>query len=145
MTQDVAFTSYLSENALTSSTPYTASFVLPRIPLMDNRADSPVTSMIGMYWGVQSTFDKSRNTNRDYVDCVRAKPASFDESSKVYQYLFSLDDVSASVTNGKIVEKFGASWKEGNRYLNQSVTSNNGLDVLLSKFNKNNDDTITYF
>jgi hypothetical protein len=137
--QAVTFTSYLdsSDNALTGATPYTASFALPRIPLMDNKTNSPVSSLSGMYWGVKSTLSNTRKTNKDYVDYVRAKPETFDNDSAVYQYLFSLDDVSASVkTNGTIIEASGASWKEGNRYNGKSITANKGIDVLLSKFNK---------
>ncbi len=131
----VALTQHLANNDITGAAPYTASFAMPKIDLVDSNSDSPVSSLAAMYWGVKTTVDATKTYNTDYVDFVRATPASF--SATKHQYLFSLDDVSASLDSSElVVESSGASWQEGNRLSGSSITANYTIDKLLNKFNK---------
>jgi hypothetical protein len=133
-TSGTAASAQLAGNNITGAYIYSASFLMPQIPLLDSKANSPVSSLSAVYWGVKSTVDATKTINADYPDFVRATPATF--TATKYQYMFSLDDVSASVSNGAIVESGGASWAQGNRLAGTSVTANNTIDVLLSKFDQ---------
>lgn len=121
-------------NNITGASAYTASFAMPRMPLLDSRANSPVPSMSSVYWGVKTTVDKTKKNNADYQDYVRTEPATF--SATRTQFLFSLDDVSGTVSGTTILEASGASWQPGNRLSGDSITAVSDTDVLLSKFNK---------
>ena len=133
-TTGMTATAQLAGNYITGAAAYTASFAMPKIPLLDSKANSPVSSLSSVYWGVKSTLDSGKFVNPDYVDYVRVTPETF--TATKYQYLFSLDDVSGSVDGTTIVEASGASWQEGNRRTGLSITANHGIDVLLTKFNK---------
>jgi len=133
-TSGTAASAQLAGNSITGAYIYSASFLMPQIPLLDSKANSPVSSLSALYWGVKSTVGATKTINADYPDFVRAIPATF--TATKYQYMFSLDDVSASVSNGAIVEASGASWTQDNRRAGTSVTANNTIDVLLSKFDQ---------
>lgn len=131
-----ALTTVLSTNHITGAAAYTASFAMPRIPLLASKSGSPVPSLSAVYWGVKTTVDNTKRVNEDYQDYVRTEPATF--SATKNQYLFSLDDVSGAVSAGVVVEAAGASWQQGNRLSGNSITANvsGGIEVLLKKFNK---------
>jgi hypothetical protein len=131
-------------NHITGAAAYTASFAMPKLQLLSSNSDSSVSSYSALYWGAMTTVSGTRKENADYKDFVRATPADFGANT-VYQYLFSLDDVSASLAgtgmDATIVEASGASWTQNNRASGSSVTANpavsgSGVDVLLKTFNK---------
>ena len=135
-TTGVALVEYLANNSITGAYSYTASFKLPEIPLLDSKSSSPVSSLSSLYWGVKTTLSNTKKVNDDYVDYVRSQPAFASGAPTKIQYLFSLDDVSGSVDGTTIVEASGASWQEGNRLTGSSITANNPISTLLTKFNK---------
>lgn len=124
----------LVNDVVSGATAFTASFAVPQIPLLVSSSNSPVSSLSAIHWGVQTTLDNSRTVNPDYADYVRVLSVDF-TGTKV-QYLFSLDDVSGTVSSGVISEGGEVVWAQGNRLAGKSITANNGIEVLLNKFNK---------
>lgn len=130
----------LTGNTAVAATQFTASFEMPRLPLLDSTANTPVTSFNGIYWGVKTTQDATRKLNPDYAEYVRTNPSTFTATKT--QFLFSLDDVSASLNTGTspvtINDSLAAGWKETNRSTGVSVTAqvSGGIDVLLKKFDR---------
>lgn len=122
------------QGTVSGATAFTASFAVPQIPLLVSSSNSPVSSLSAVCWGVQTTLNNSRTANPDYSDYVRI--LSVDFTGTKAQYLFTLDDVSGTVSNNIISEGSGAVWAQGNRLAGKSITANNGIDVLLNKFNK---------
>jgi hypothetical protein len=125
--------------ALTGNNNYTASFLLPEIPLLTSSADSIVPSLNSIYWGFKTNVLKTKKHNKDIVDYVRALPAGYVGSA--YQFVFSLDDVSGSISGSTIVASTASTWVQGNRATGASITSqastgSDGSSLLLSKFNK---------
>ena len=129
-----ALTGVLAGNSITGALAYSASFALPEMPLLDSTSNSVAPSFTSTYWGLQTTLDGSRKMNKDIQDYFRAAPATFTATKK--QFLFTLDDVSGTVSNDVIIEASGAAWEEGNRASGDSITAQAGVDVLLTKFNK---------
>lgn len=133
-TSGVTLTGVLAGNSITGALAYTASFAMPKMPLLAASSVSTAPSFSSLYWGIQTNLDSSRKVNKDFQDYVRAAPATFTATRT--QFLFSLDDISGAVSNGDVVESAGASWAEGNRASGVSVTAQAGVDALLEKFNK---------
>lgn len=127
----------LAGNDLTGAIAFTASFIMPEVPLLTASANSPVSSLSSVYWGVQTTLDGVRTPNKDYKDFVRVMPSAFNPSSAKHQFLFSLDDVSGTVSGGVVSVGNPAGWAPGNRLTGSSITAQtNDLKVLLDTFNK---------
>ena len=138
----------LSDNYITGAGAlgqFTASFAFPDLPILSDYADSSVygNSLSAVYWGLQTNLDGVTKMNEDIKDYIRVLPADFKTVSGSAQFMFSLDDVSGTLTgsgdSAVIKESDGAGWQQDNRYQNKSITANeNGLGVktLLKKFNK---------
>jgi len=121
--------------AITSSAPYTASFVLPELPLLETSQDSLSPSLTDTYWGLKTNVDNTRKYNEDLRDLLREKFVSFPilpSATTKYSFMFSLDDVKLTGSN--------AAWAEGNRYAGTSLTavsaSSTLTDAILNRFNK---------
>lgn len=129
---------------ITSASPFTASFALPQIPLLDTSADSSVPTLSSVYWGLKTNVGVTKKANKDLVDYVRSQPKLYNAST--YQFLFTLDDVSGSLTGSDslgwtIENSKTGSWAIGNRATGKSLTAtgytgSNGQSLLLTKFNK---------
>ena len=129
-------------NQITGACEYSASFSMPRIPLLTTSDNSPVPSYSSLFWGVQTSLYGTRKINRDYKDYVRTQPVWTSKPAQ-YQFLFSLDDVSGSIVGKDISQTVTASWSEGNRAAGKSITSYSsgtlqGIEILLRKFDKFN-------
>lgn len=124
----------LVDDTVSGATAFTASFAAPQIPLLVSASNSPVSSLSSVYWGLQSTLDNSRTPNDDYADYVRVLSKDFNDDK--VQYLFSLDDISGTVSSSVVLEGDPVVWKQGNRLSGVSITALNDISVLLNKFNK---------
>lgn len=128
---------------------FTASFVLPQLPLLTTSDDAAVPSLSAVYWGLKTNVGNTKKYNKDLIDYVRPQPAGYVATK--YQFLFTLDDVSASVSEAtfgggtgtykKIDSNVAATWALGNRATGQSLTSlgitgSDGSSILLTRFNK---------
>jgi len=125
--------------AITGNNNYTASFVLPEVPLLTSSADSVVPSLASLYWGFKTNVATTKKHNKDIVDFVRASPVN--SAPSTYQFVFSLDDVSGSISGSTIIANTASVWTEGNRTAGTSITAqgftgSDGSSLLLSKFNK---------
>lgn len=128
--------------AITGNSAFTASFALPEIPLLTSASLSPAASFASVFWGLKTNYANVKKHNKDMIDYVRATANNW--LPVKHSFLFSLDDISASVDNGRIVTSAGASWKEGNRanavsltaQQNGTLVSANGSRLILSTFNK---------
>lgn len=133
-TSGVTLTGVLAGNFITGALAYTASFAMPKMPLLASTSNSTAPSFTSTYWGIQTNLDASRKVNKDFQDYLRSEPATFTATKT--QFLFTLDDISGTVSGGDLLESTAASWAEGNRAAGLSITAQSGVDVLLEKFNK---------
>lgn len=127
------------DTAISGNSAWTASFALPEVPLLTTTAKTPVPSFNSVFWGLKTNFGSVKKHNKDLVDYVRAAPK--DSNATYYSFLFSLDDVSGSVSGSIIAPSVAASWAEGNRAAGLSLTStgltsSNGSRLILGTFNK---------
>ena len=126
-------------SAISGNNDYTASFVLPKIPLLSSSADSIVPALSSIYWGFKTNVGITKKHNKDVSDYVGSAPAG--ASPTTYQFVFSLDDVSGSISGSTIVASAASNWIEGNRTSGDSIsaaglTGSDGSSLLLSKYNK---------
>jgi hypothetical protein len=129
---------------ITSASPFTASFALPQMPLLETSADANVATLNSIYWGLKTNISNTKKTNKDLVDYVRPQFNGY--AATKYQFMFSLDDVSGSITGSSTIgwsiqNGVTGSWSLGNRAAGRSLTStglsgSNGQSLLLTKFNK---------
>ena len=124
---------------ITGNSAYTASFLLPEVPLLTSSADSVVPSLNSIYWGFKTNVLTTKKHNKDIIDYVRAAPVGY--AGSAYQFVFSLDDVSGSISGSTIVATTASTWTQGNRATGASITSlastgSDGSSLLLGKFNK---------
>ncbi len=137
------------DDAIAGNNTFTASFALPQLPLLETTDDSTVPSLSAVYWGLKTNVGNTKKFNKDLFDYVRPQANGYAASK--YQFLFTLDDVSASVTTGsysggtgtywKIDNNVAATWKMGNRASGDSLTSlgytgSDGSSLMLTRFNK---------
>ncbi len=124
--------SYIN-TAVVGNNNYTASFLLPEVPLLANSTDSITPALGSLYWGLKTNVGTSRRYNKDLVDVVREKPASY--AATKYSFMFSLDDVKLTGSANQ-----NAAWAEGNRYAGTSLTalsaSSTLTNAVLNRFNK---------
>lgn len=107
----------------------TASFLLPKLPLLSTTTDSPVSSFNSVYFGFKTNAGNTKRYNEDIVDLVRSQPVGYKGTNS---FLFSLNDLSGSVS-GSVLEKSKAvSWKEGNRASGSALSQ----DLVLQNFNR---------
>jgi hypothetical protein len=139
----VAGAGFFLDTAITGNAAYTASFALQQLPLLTTTADSPAASLASVTFGFKTNVDGTKKYNKDMPDYLRAYPNGWTEDKPAF--LFSLDDVSASVSSGSIVQSTPATWTEGNRAATGSLTaygsqgtltSSNGSRLVLGTFNK---------
>jgi hypothetical protein len=136
------FTTSSIKAQITSSGAITASLGMPVVPTYVNSADSLVTSLSSLYWGVKTNIGSSKRFNKAVVDLTNRLPPSTSNASTEYSYFFTLDNVSASLTDSKAVDvKKSAAYATTNRSSSLSVTSqfstgSDGSSALLSVFNK---------
>jgi hypothetical protein len=129
---------------ITSASPFTASFALPQMPLLETSTESSVPTLSSVYWGLKTNVGSTKKANKDLVDYVRSQAKLYNAST--YQFLFTLDDVSGSLTGSDslgwtIENSKTGSWAIGNRATGKSLTAtgytgSNGQSLLLTKFNK---------
>lgn len=113
-------------------------FTLPEIPTLSSFSEGHSTSFQTTYFGAKTNVGKTKKYNEDYVDFVRSHPVGYNElSSAKPSYLFSLDDISGSMTStSTIIRTQPVEWQQGNRMNGQSLTANNGVSHLLANFNR---------
>lgn len=138
-----------SYNVGATTTAYTASFSLPYNPLVGNSNYLDLPALASVNWGLKTNYLTTKKYNDDLVDTNRVKPVNYPTSVETgvsnYAYVFSLDDVSGSVTgtgtSARLVSTPSASyWVQGNRKTYNSVTtmtsSFSGSSVLLKTYNR---------
>ena len=116
----------------------TASFEFPEIPTRTNSDDASLINQKDVYFGATANMANSSRLQRDIVDYVRRKPGDVDNlgvtGSLEYSWVFTLDDVSGSNSDGVL-----ATWVSGSRNDGTSITAQSGNDyksVLDAGFNK---------
>ena len=116
----------------------TASFEFPEIPTRTNSDDASLINQKDVYFGATANMANSSRLQRDIVDYVRRKPGDVDNlgvtGSLEYSWVFTLDDVSGSNSDGVL-----ATWVSGSRNDGSSITAQSGNDyksVLDAGFNK---------
>ncbi len=129
---------------ITGNNAFTASFALPQMPLLETSDKANVATLNSVYWGLKTNVGNTKKTNKDMIDYVRPQPNLY--AADKYQFLFTLDDVSGSITGSaatswSIENAKTGSWAIGNRAAGKSITStgytgSNGQSLLLTKFNK---------
>ncbi len=124
--------------AVTGNSPYTASFVLPKIPLLETSQDSLSPSLSDVYWGLKTNLESTRRFNEDVRDLLKEKHVSFPTTATAaskYSFMFSLDDVKLTGSSNQY-----AVWAEGNRASGSSLTAVSSSyslsDAVLNRFNK---------
>ena len=138
-----------SSVGIVANTDFTASLQFPRVPTVDTSSISGyyITRPASIYWGLKTTIDQTKKFNKEITEYLLAFPKdlpddnSENNSRTQYSFVFSLDDISGSVTNGVYAV---AKWAEGQRSGSQSVTSqinsnitgSNSLNEFLATFNK---------
>jgi hypothetical protein len=129
--------------SVTGNNPYTASFALPQLPLLETSDDSTVASLNSVYWGLKTNMADTKKANKDMVDYVRPSPKN--AAPPKPSFLFTLDNVSASVSYlnniWSITSVSASTWDASYRATGASlsalgVTGSNGKSLLLSKFDK---------
>ena len=105
----------------------TGTILFPSIPLRASASSGGLSDPRKAYFGI-TTGEKSAYTTFDksYVDLTRAFPSSFgsdafeigSETNREYSFIFSLDDVSGSITTGA-----GNIYVSGSRAAGTSVTA----------------------
>lgn len=129
-----------NKTAITGNSNFTASFALPEIPLMEDTSDFPYPSFSSVYWGMKTNYSTIKKYNKDMVDFLRPRPKNY--AGDRPSFLFTLDDVSGSLTGSVLKTSVACTWKEGNRYQGKSLTSatpntaSDGSRLILSTFNK---------
>jgi Phage tail sheath C-terminal domain len=134
-----AGTGFFSQTAISGNAAVTASFALQKLPLLSTTADSPAASMSSVVFGFKTNIENTKKYNKDIPDFLRAYPNGWTVEKP--SFLFTLDDVSASVSSGSIVQSTPATWAEGKRagslsLTSQNLTSSNGSRLVLGTFNK---------
>jgi len=138
---------------ITGSSAFQVSLELPvakaNVSLLTSVTDSIASSFNGVFWGLKTSILATKKHNYDSGDLLKDNPYNFPvdvDADTKYAYFFSLDDVSGAISDkGTLVETSGATWQEGNRMNELSVTyqtydlgitGSRGDSVILSKFNK---------
>jgi hypothetical protein len=135
-------TGFFYDTAVSGNSLFTASFALPTLPLLESASQTPVPGLSSIYWGLKTNYGTVKKHNKDLVDYLRPYPKSWSVTKP--SFLFTLDDVSGSVSGSALVASGGAYWAEGNRasgksltsYNGNLLTSSNGSRLVLSTFNK---------
>ncbi len=130
--------------AISGNAAFTASFALPEIPTLSSASLSPAPSFGSVFFGFKTNVSSSKKNNEDMVDYVKELPAGAKISAYAATYnsfLFSLDDISGSVTSGSIDKNQPVAWREGFRkdglsLTARELTSSNGSPIVLSQFNR---------
>ena len=135
-------TGFLSGNVITSAADFTASFRLPEIPNLESNSFSPVQSYETLYWGLKTNVSASKKHNQDVVDLVRAKPVNYSSlGTRKISYLFTLDDISGSVSGGVLQKTQPVSWAQDNRLSGSALSTVatgafSGSATMLETFNR---------
>jgi len=124
--------------AVTGNNAYTASFALPKIPLLESSQESLSPSLLDIYWGLKTNVSDTRRYNEDLRDLLKEKHVNFPSAPSTtskYSFMFSLDDVKLTGSNDQY-----AAWAEGNRYSGSALTAVSSSyslsNAVLNKFNK---------
>lgn len=127
-----------SAGYISSSTSVTASFLLPEIPLLTSTANSPASSFTSVYFGLKTNVGSSKKNNEDIIDVVRTRPYGLiNESSAVKtNKLFTLDELSGTVADGKVTVSQPVTWVSGSRVNGSSMTANGNTSAMLYYFNR---------
>jgi len=126
-------TTYLNTN-LTANSVFTASFGVPVPNLLTSSLDSVAgSSFQSTYFGFKSTVDKTKKFEKDTTDLVG--DLYHYENGGTYK-LFSLDDISGSVSGSTLLRTKAVEWKPNNRYSNKSLTAQGSSSLLLQNFNR---------
>ena len=135
-----------SSSGIVSNSNFTASFKFASIPTVDQNTNYVVTRPESIYWGVKTTVAAGGSFNKEIVDYLRTLPTSADTSDgslnayQKFSFVFTLDDISGSFVTGSTTRYGVASWAEGNRKNEESVSSKitgtGSLATLLNSFNK---------
>jgi len=120
-------------SAVTGNQIFSASFMLPEIPMLETTADSVASSFTSMFFGLKTNVEKTKKTNADLVDLVRIKPVGYSGENS---FLFSLDDLSGSFSGSTFQRSQPVVWAEGKRAAGQSFTALGSSSVLLANFNR---------
>jgi hypothetical protein len=130
--------------SITGNNTYTASFVLPTVPLLTSSAESTAPSLDTLYWGLKTNIKNTKKHNYDLLDYVR--PDSYGYAATKYAFMFTLDNVSASITGSDVLgwsvtNTTASSYSVLNRKNGVSLSAtgysgSNGSSLLLTKFNK---------
>jgi len=130
------------ESPVTGNAAFTASFALPEVPLLVSASSNvagAAGSLSSVYFGMKTNVASSKKHNKDIPDFLRSAPKN---AAPVYHsFLFSLDDVSGTVSNNQIVPSDPVVWDEGARYAGTSFTARgliteNSSSIVLSAFNR---------
>ncbi len=118
----------------------TASFKLPEIPLLDSSNNSVASSLTSVYFGLKTTVGATKKYNEDIVDLVRSRPKGFETDPKKVSYkLFTLDEVSGTISSGVLDRSAEVKWVSGSRKAvaaSASLTANGYVDQLLKYCNR---------
>lgn len=112
---------------------FSASFMLPEIPMLSSSAQSVASSFSSVYFGLKTTVSNTKKANADLVDVVRVKPVNYAANSS---FLFTLDDVSGSFSGSVFQKSQPVIWSTGKRQNGTSLTALGYSNVLLANFNR---------
>jgi len=115
---------------------FTGSMYYPAIPLRVSASAGNLSDPKNAYFGIDTTQNGNNRHDSSYSDAVRMLPpviGSFATGdSTEYSYMFSLDDVSASVDTGVAL----GVWVSGSRLAGNSWTSSSYTAVLDNGYNR---------